>query len=58
MRQIARWYDVAVEYKGTIKKDEYVGRIERNAQLEDVLQTLQFSHIHFKVENNKIIVMP
>jgi transmembrane sensor len=58
MRQISRWYDVAVEYKGTIKKDEYVGRIERNAQLKDVLQMLQFSHIHFKVENNKIIVTP
>lgn len=58
MRQISRWYDVGVEYKGTIKKDEYVGRIERNAQLKDVLQMLQFSHIHFKVENNKIIVTP
>lgn len=57
MRQISRWYNVEVEYKGNITQDEFVGRIERSAQLTDVLQLLKLSRIHFFIDNNKKIVV-
>lgn len=58
MRQIARWYDVEVEYKGTIPDYQFVGGTFRNNNLSEVLQVLELSGLHFKLENRKIIVMP
>lgn len=56
MRQIARWYDVKVEYDGKIPNRRFEGKISRNAQLSDVLKILEFSNIKFSIEGKKIIV--
>nr|WP_260180788.1 FecR family protein [Mucilaginibacter lappiensis] len=58
MKQISRWYDVEVVYEGKIPNDEFVGKIERNVKLSQVLHILQLNHVHFKVENKKITVTP
>jgi len=58
MNQLARWYDVDVSYQGEVPEDEYVGKIARSAKLSEVLHILQLSHVHFKMENKKIIVIP
>ncbi|TDQ07108.1 FecR family protein [Pedobacter metabolipauper] len=56
MRQISRWYDVEVEYSGTIPEDEYVGKIKRSEDVSDVLNVLRLSKLNFTVEGRKIIV--
>lgn len=58
MRQIGRWYDLEVHYEGNIPSREFSGKITRNTNLSNVLRILEQSNIHFKLENNKIIVKP
>lgn len=58
MRQIARWYDVEIEYKGQPTTDRFGGDIQRNLPLSSVLKALEKSQVHFKIENKKIVVMP
>jgi len=58
MRQLARWYDVDVSYKGNINK-HFVGSISRNVKLSQVLSMLQQTgEIKFKIEGKNLIVMP
>ncbi len=58
MRQIARWYNVDIVYKGAMPKDEIVGRIPRSAYVSDVLHIMELIGIHFKIEGRTIIVTP
>ncbi|SHL08910.1 FecR family protein [Chitinophaga jiangningensis] len=59
MRQIARWYDVEIEYAGKIPADrEFGGKINRNSSIEEVIRILELSKIHVKLSNHKIIVQP
>jgi ferric-dicitrate binding protein FerR (iron transport regulator) len=58
MKQISRWYDTQVVYEGKIPDDEFVGKIERGVKLSQVLHILELSHVHFKIENKKILVSP
>ena len=58
MRQLSRWYDVEVSYKGTINK-HFIGGISRNVKLSQVLSMLQQAgEVRFIIEGKKIIVMP
>jgi transmembrane sensor len=56
MRQIARWYNVDIVYKGAVPKDEIVGRIPRTAYVSDVLHIMELIGIHFKIEGRTIVV--
>lgn len=56
MRQISRWYDIDVVYKGNIPNDEYVGKIKRSTNVSGVLNILRLSKLNFKVEEKRIIV--
>jgi len=58
MRQLARWYDVDLVYEGSVPHDEFVGKIGRGENIEDVLHILELDHVHFKIEDKKIIVLP
>nr|WP_255487030.1 FecR family protein [Mucilaginibacter sp. SP1R1] len=58
MKQLSRWYDTEVTYEGRIPDDEFVGKIERNVKLSQVLHILELNHVHFKIDNKKIIVTP
>lgn len=58
MRQIARWYDVAIEYQGDPTADRFGGDMQRNLPLSSVLKALQKSQVHFKIEEKKLVVMP
>lgn len=57
MNELARWYDVRVVYKGTIK-DRFTGVISRNVPLSVLLETLERSTAHFKIEDRTITVTP
>lgn len=58
MRQIARWYDMEVEYEGEITEYEFVGEIKRETKLSKVLNILESGGVNFKVKGRKIIVTP
>jgi transmembrane sensor len=58
MRQIARWYDVDVQYEGTITNDKFGGSIPRDATLSQVLHALEQSLVHFTIREKKVIVSP
>jgi transmembrane sensor len=58
MRQLARWYDIDVEYQGDVPDHEYKGRIQRDLLLKDVLHGLETDQIHFKLDGRKLIVTP
>lgn len=58
MRQIARWYDVDIEYKGDFKDLQFRGVISRFKNISEVLKLLQLTDaVHFKVVGRRIIVM-
>ncbi|BAU54863.1 FecR family protein [Mucilaginibacter gotjawali] len=56
MRQISRWYDIDVEFKGKLPADLYRGKISRNVNVSQVLKILELSGINFTIEGRKIIV--
>lgn len=58
MNQVSQWYDVNVTYEGKVPEDEFVGKIERNVKLSQLLHILELSHVHFSVEGKNIIVKP
>ncbi len=58
MRQLARWYDVDVVYEGSVPHDEFVGKIGRGENIEDILHIMELDGVHFKIEDKKIIVLP
>jgi ferric-dicitrate binding protein FerR (iron transport regulator) len=57
MRQLARWYDINVEYKERITP-HFGGTISRNVNILKVLEMLELTgEVKFKVEDRKVIVM-
>ncbi len=58
MRQIGRWYNLDVSYEGALPERAFSGKITRNTQLSNVLKILEQSNIHFRIEQNRIVVTP
>lgn len=58
MRQIARWYDVDINYDGAVPRRSFGGKISRESNLSEVLKVLEVSKVHFKLEGKKLSVMP
>ncbi|MBO9573501.1 MAG: DUF4974 domain-containing protein, partial [Chitinophagaceae bacterium] len=54
MRQLARWYDIEVEFIGKLDNIELRGEIGRDLHLQDVLSGLQDTNLHFQL-NGKIL---
>lgn len=58
MRQIGRWYDLEVEYRGQIPQSTFNGKISRKLKLSKVLDVLKYYKVNFSLEGKKIIVKP
>ena len=58
LRQLSRWYNVNVVYQGNIPKRVFGGEMQRDLNLSEVLKILEKNNVHFKIENDKLIVMP
>lgn len=58
MRQIARWYDVEIHYDGKIEPQQFGGKLQKDLNLPELLDGLEKSQVHFKIEGRKVIVMP
>jgi transmembrane sensor len=58
LRQIARWYDVDVEYRGNVDL-HFTGQLTRNENVSKVFEKLALTNeVHFKIEGRRIIVSP
>jgi ferric-dicitrate binding protein FerR (iron transport regulator) len=60
MRQLTRWYDIEVEYKGKAPAITFWGEMSRYENLSSILDFMRESGINFKIENGgkKITVIP
>lgn len=59
MRQIARWYDLEVDYPPVIPNSTFWGSIHRDTKPANVLAILQkSSNLKFHLEGRKIIIRP
>ena len=61
MRQVARWYDVKVEYQGSVANIGFSGQISRKEDVKDLLDILSDTrHVHFEIKNDSttIVVIP
>lgn len=57
LRQLARWYDIDIEYTGPTRKMMISGKLGRDLDLEELLEALgQDLRIQYKVENRKLII--
>ena len=58
MRQIARWYDVDIEYRGDAPSNEFNGSISRAEYAQKILHALERTgNVHFSLEGRTIVVM-
>lgn len=58
MRQLARWYDVQVEYAPEVPEKYFTGEISRKLNASEVLSVIEFAGVHCKIEGKKIKVLP
>ncbi|HET7118970.1 MAG TPA: FecR domain-containing protein [Hanamia sp.] len=58
LKEVSRWYDVDVVYEGYNKPRKFVGEIQRDLSLSEMLKILQKNKVHFKIEGKELRVMP
>ena len=56
MKKLERWYDIDVVYEGNIPDDQYVGKISKNTNLNEVLKVLSLSKIKYQLKGKTIII--
>jgi hypothetical protein len=56
MKQIARWYNVAIVYEGKAPDKTFSGDISNNVNLSVLLEVFKETGVKFTVQGNKIIV--
>ncbi len=57
MRMISRWYNVEVEYVGTIPENRFGGAISKFENISEVLKSLESTgRVKFKIEERRILV--
>jgi transmembrane sensor len=58
MSQISRWYDVDVEFRGSMPSQTFGGMYSRNKDINELLKGLELTGlVRFKIEGRRIIVM-
>ncbi|HTE29734.1 MAG TPA: FecR domain-containing protein [Chryseolinea sp.] len=58
LRQLARWYDVEIVYKGGKPGGTITGDIPMQMKLSEVLKVLELSGVKYRIEGKKIVVGP
>jgi transmembrane sensor len=56
MRQIARWYDVGIEFKGPSSSRRMTGKFSRNVNLDQLIGMLSYAGVKMKIDNKKILI--
>lgn len=57
MKQIARWYDVEIVYKGEVPDIKFYGKISRNISLTGLIKGLNNTGVHLHIEEGKRLVV-
>ncbi|MBC7915351.1 MAG: FecR family protein, partial [Pyrinomonadaceae bacterium] len=58
MKQAARWYDIDVEYKGSMGSEQYSGKISKYKDISELLENLKLTGtVNFTIEGRRVIVM-
>ncbi len=58
MRELARWYDIDIEYATEVQETFYV-KLDRNTSVSSVFKILETTGgVHFDIKGKKIIVKP
>ncbi|MCF6402925.1 DUF4974 domain-containing protein [Chitinophaga filiformis] len=58
MRQISRWYDVDIVYKGKVPDIHFGGSLHRNVNLSIVMEFLGANGVHYSVSDRTITILP
>lgn len=60
MRQVERWYNVDVSYRGTVPKRVFTGDIPATISLSELLKLLEVNKINFEIdaEKKQLVVIP
>jgi ferric-dicitrate binding protein FerR (iron transport regulator) len=58
MKQLARWYDLDVEYAGEVPAIQFEGELNRQMNLAGVLKALEDTKVHFKLDGRRITILP
>ncbi|MBS0030236.1 FecR family protein [Chitinophaga sp. 22321] len=56
LRKIARWYNIEIKIEGTLPETGFVGMIDRNVNLSDVIKALTIYGVNARLENRTLIV--
>ncbi|NGF56213.1 DUF4974 domain-containing protein [Parapedobacter sp. SGR-10] len=58
MEDIARWYDVSIEYKSKVSDVRFSGKVSKFENIETLLQTIEWTgSVKLKLDGRRIIVM-
>ncbi len=57
MRQLERWYDIEVVYENGIPDIEFVGKMSKNMDLNDLLEILKKTKVQFKLADGRKLVV-
>jgi ferric-dicitrate binding protein FerR (iron transport regulator) len=59
MRELQRWYNIDVVYEKGVPQLEFIGRMGRDLSLASVLNGLELSRVHFRIEEGRrLVVLP
>lgn len=58
MRQIGRWYNVEVAFKGEVPNRQFAGRITRDVGLQAVVDALKSSGVNYRMQGGVLEVYP
>lgn len=56
MREISRWYDIDVVYKGKLNSETFSGIVSRKSNLSQVLKIMEEGGVRFAIEGRTIVV--
>lgn len=58
MRQLSRWYDLDIHYAGAVPDRLFKGKLQRSLPLSGILNVLEKTGLHVKLEGKSLIVLP
>jgi len=56
MRKAGRWYDIEIEYQGSIPVRQFTGKVSMDVNISELLLMLKYAGLNCRIENKKIII--
>ncbi|MBV4358892.1 FecR family protein [Pinibacter aurantiacus] len=58
MRQLERWYGIEVAYEGAVHNIAFYGKLSKDLTLQETLEGMAKTGLHFRLEGHRLIVTP